>query len=181
MKRKPQAWLIMWLIAMSAAFLLGTTNEMTSEMIQQRNIEEKEASRIAVFSSADSFSQMQLDETATVDECYAAYSGDELVGYVCTAVEQGYGGPIEVIVGIKLDGSVTGITVGGSRFSETAGLGAKTKEAAFTSQFADKQTPLALKIDIDSVTGASISSGAVVDAVNASADHVKVLSEVIGE
>lgn len=177
MKRKPPAWLILWLITMSAAFLLGATNEMTAEMIQQRSLEEKEAARNAVFSEADSFSVVTLEhgDEQGIDECYAAMKDSSIIGYVCTVNEQGYGGPIEVISGIKTDGEITGITVGGSKFAETAGLGANTKQPAFITQFSGKKTPLTLKMDIDAVTGASISSGAVVKAVNEAAEFVRLL------
>ena len=155
MKRTPPAWLIMWLIAMSAAFLLGTTNEATSEMIKQRGLQEKEAARTAVFPDAQTFAPIDLEqESGKLSECYAAQKSGKTVGYVCTVNEQGYGGPIQVIVGLRPNGEVLGITVGGDKFSETAGLGAKTKDGAFTSQFAGKQAPLTLKMDIDAVTGA---------------------------
>lgn len=177
MKHKPQAWVIMLLIAMSAAFLLGTTNEITSDMIYKHSLEEKEKARSLVFPEAENFAPILLDGTEAVEECYTANKDGEVIGYVCTASEQGYGGPIQVIVGIRPDGGITGITVGGSRFAETAGLGAKTKESSFSEQFIGKRSPLSLKMDIDAVTGASISSGAVVKAANKAAAFVKERTE----
>lgn len=72
---------------------------------------------------------------------------------------KGYGGEIEIVVGVDNDGVITGINVGGANFSETAGLGAKTKEPAFTEQFKGLSAPLTLKGNVDSVSGASVSSG----------------------
>ncbi len=181
MKRKPQAWLVMWLVAMSAAFLLGATNEITADMIEQHGFEEKQRARSAVFLEAEDFTPLPIEASDTVQECYAAKKDGKTVGYVCTVNTKGYGGPIEVIAGLTPDGEITGITVGGSSFSETAGLGAKTRESDFTEQFAGKRAPLSLKMDIDAVTGASISSGAVVNAVNDAADFIKGLAEVSAE
>ena len=50
--------------------------------------------------------------------------------------------------------------------SQTAGLGQKCEEEAFTSQFIGKKVPLTLGVDIDAVTGATVTSQAIVDAVN---------------
>ena len=63
------------------------------------------------------------------------------------------------------------VTVG-QKIGETAGLGAKTKEPAFTEQFKGLSAPLTLKGNVDSVSGASVSSGAIVNGVNAVLDYV---------
>ena len=78
-------------------------------------------------------------------------------------------------MGIDTEGRITGISCGGSNFSETAGLGAKVKEDAFSGQFAGMQAPVSLKKDggnVDSVTAASRSSGAVCRAVNRACEFV---------
>ena len=43
---------------------------------------------------------------------------------------------------------------------------AASADEAFTSQFIGKKAPLTLGVDIDAVTGATLTSQAVVDAVN---------------
>ena len=63
------------------------------------------------------------------------------------------------------------VTVG-QKIGETAGLGAKTKEPAFTEQFKGLSAPLTLKGNVDSVSGASVSSGAIVNGVNTVLDYV---------
>lgn len=175
MEKKIPAWMVMCIITMCAAFLLAATRELTYDTIQLRSLQEKEAARSAVFMQADGFVQMDVQAQAPVLDCYAAQSGGEHAGYVCTVEKRGYGGPIEVVVGLRPDGTVTGISVGGENFAETAGLGAKTKETSFTSQFANKRAPLVLRMDIDAVTGASISSQAVLDAVNEAAAYTAAL------
>jgi electron transport complex protein RnfG len=72
-------------------------------------------------------------------------------------------------VGVDNDGVITGISVGGSSFSETAGLGARAKEAWFAEQYIGKASPIALTKDggeIDAITSATITSRAVTTAVN---------------
>lgn len=85
----------------------------------------------------------------------------------------GYGGPVLVRLTLDDKGAITGLKVGGARFSETEGVGSRVKEDAFVQPFIGKTPPLTLGEDIDAIAGASISSQAVVDAVNEAAAFLK--------
>ena len=82
----------------------------------------------------------------------------------------GYGGTIDLMVGLNPEGSITGVQV--LRHTETPGLGAKITEEKFLEQFIAKNLPdtnWALKKeggDIDQISGATISPQAVVKALN---------------
>ena len=125
----------------------------------------------------------RAQESAFVDQFTA---GEKVVGYVSQITVKGYKGPVEVTVGLDPDLVLTGISVGGSDFAETAGLGAKAKEPAFQSQFAGKKTPVfVIKTGgtpgdntVDAITAATITSNAVRDAVNTVAKYVK--SDILG-
>jgi len=65
--------------------------------------------------------------------------------------------------------------VGGSDFKETEGLGAKAKEPAFTDQFQGKQPPLTLGQDVEGISGATITSSAVVEGTNQAVDTMKAM------
>ena len=125
----------------------------------------------------------RAQESAFVDQFTA---GEKVVGYVSQITVKGYKGPVEVTVGLDPDLVLTGISVGGSDFAETAGLGAKAKEPAFQSQFAGKKTPVSViktggtpgDNTVDAITAATITSNAVRDAVNTVAKYVK--SDILG-
>ncbi len=118
----------------------------------------------------------RAQESAFVDQFTA---GEKVVGYVSQITVKGYKGPVEVTVGLDPDLVLTGISVGGSDFAETAGLGAKAKEPAFQSQFAGKKTPVSViktggtpgDNTVDAITAATITSNAVRDAVNTVAKY----------
>ena len=59
--------------------------------------------------------------------------------------------------------------IGGARFQETEGVGSRIREKAFMEQFVGKTPPLSLGDGIDAASGATVSSQAAVDAVNAAA------------
>lgn len=164
--REEAAWLKLTCLTAAAGLLLGVTQAFTAPKIAQQALQKAEQARFAVFAQADAFEAVTLSEGAEVDACYQAMRSGERVGYVSASTVKGYGGPIEVTLGRTKDGVITGVQVGGANFSETAGLGAKIKDASFTNQFIGKRTPVALGVEIDGVSGATISSGAVVSAVN---------------
>ncbi len=173
MKKQLPAWAALCIIALIAGLLLGVTNAMTADRIQEQTQAASETSRRGVLPAAKVFEQQELAADAKVDNCYVGKDGETIVGYTAQVTTKGYGGEIEVIVGLDTNGSLTGISVGGANFAETAGLGARTKEAAFTDQFRGVTPPAAIGDNVQGVTSATISSGAVVSAVNRAADFMK--------
>jgi electron transport complex protein RnfG len=82
---------------------------------------------------------------------------------------EGYGGDIEVMVGLLPNGMISGVEI--LSHLETPGLGAKIREAKFKDRFKNRNlsnTAWAVKRDggdIDGITGATISSRAVIKGV----------------
>lgn len=161
----------LFLLAAVGGLALGVTNMVTYEPIQQQAILAAEAARTAVLPAASSFTAATAPEGLL--DAYVAYdAAGAVVGKTGTVVTKGYGGEIEITVGVDLDGVVTGISVGGSGFAETAGLGARAKEPWFAEQFVGKSSPIAVAKDggeIDAITSATITSRAVANAVDAAA------------
>jgi Na+-translocating ferredoxin:NAD+ oxidoreductase RnfG subunit len=131
----------------------------------------------------DAVTGATLTTQAVIDAinlAYEAYQGaaapesDETKSEEITVTKQGFESPVTVKVAFNADGSIKELTVGDEQFKETVGLGAKARDDEFTSQFAGKVPPLALrKADeeatastIDALTGATVTSQAVVDAIN---------------
>ena len=108
-------------------------------------------------------SETQTDDAATVSTSVAATTDGN---GSWTASAQGFAGPVAVT--LTLDDSLTiqSIEIGDDQFAETDGLGAKAKDAEFTDQFVGKTLPLK-DGDIDAISGATITTNAVLDAVNA--------------
>ena len=100
---------------------------------------------------------------------------DNAVGYCATVLPKGYGGEMELIVGIDVAGTVKGV-VATDNMSETPGLGAKAKDnSLFTYQFEGKTPMFAVKQDggdIDAITSATITSRAITNGVNAAAEVI---------
>ncbi|NCB05315.1 MAG: hypothetical protein EOM69_07305, partial [Clostridia bacterium] len=143
MKRVP-AFVTLCIITLVAAILLGLTNTVTEGPIAQAALVAANEARIAVMPDADGFDELPLADGSQVDNVYKATKGGQLVGYTSTVTTQGFGGPVEVTLGLDLTGKLTAISVGGTNFQETAGLGAQAKEPGFTDQFKGVALPAAL-------------------------------------
>ena len=82
-----------------------------------------------------------------------------------TAVEQGFGGDVTVHVSLDGENKIQALTI--DTPNETAGLGQRASEAAFTDQFIGKSGPFTYGEDgIEALTGATITSDAALKAIN---------------
>ena len=168
------------IISAVAALLLALTNSVTASTIAQRNEQANAEARKLVLESAQDFEQVKDVKTdnskgVEVSEIYEAKdaSGNTVV-YTLKVLPSGYGGTIELMVGIdSAKGQVSGINVVSN--SETAGLGAKATNPEFSDQYKGK--PLeelsVLKngtpgdTEIKAISGATITSTAVTNGVDA--------------
>ncbi|ETI95664.1 MAG: hypothetical protein Q606_CBAC00160G0004 [Intestinibacter bartlettii DORA_8_9] len=168
------------IISAVAALLLALTNSVTASTIAQRNEQANAEARKLVLESAQDFEQVKDVKTdnskgVEVSEIYEAKDASgNTVGYTLKVLPSGYGGTIELMVGIdSAKGQVSGINVVSN--SETAGLGAKATDPEFSDQYKGK--PLeelsVLKngtpgdTEIKAISGATITSTAVTNGVDA--------------
>ena len=168
------------IISAVAALLLALTNSVTASTIAQRNEQANAEARKLVLESAQDFEQVKDVKTdnskgVEVSEIYEAKDASgNTVGYTLKVLPSGYGGTIELMVGIdSANGQVSGINIVSN--SETAGLGAKSTDPEFSDQYKGK--PLeelsVLKngtpgdTEIKAISGATITSTAVTNGVDA--------------
>lgn len=174
MKKKVPAWTVLMVICLCAGLLLAGVNMLTADRIREQELLAKNATMVRLFPEATAFEDLEVQESEfDIDQLCTAKNGETVIGYVGEATSNGYGGPIVVTTAVDTAGLIRGISVGGDSFAETPGLGALTKEADFTDQFIGKKPSIVLNEDgVDTVTGASTSSRAVVRAVNAVANYI---------
>ena len=151
------------LIAAVVAGLLGLVNHITADKIAAIN-EEKTAASMQEVLPADSYNEIAYTGSdPTVVKVYEAVGA----GYVVEVAPSGFGGTIDMVVGVGADGTVTGVAI--INMSETSGLGANASKESFRSQYVGKSGELAVSKDggeIDALTGATITSRAVTRGVN---------------
>ncbi|MBQ6632163.1 MAG: RnfABCDGE type electron transport complex subunit G [Romboutsia sp.] len=157
-----------------AALVLGVTNNVTAPVIEERNIQASNESRKIVLPQADEFKSLEKMNSDIVVEVYEGLKGKDIMGYTIKSTPKGYGGAVEVMVGISKDGKITGVEIG--NHSETPGLGSKAAEPNFKNQYLDKDVLKPLLIvkgnanndnEISAISGATITSNGVTSGVNA--------------
>ncbi len=179
------------LITLISGLALGLVQDITAGPIAKQQKKAKEEAYKAVFADADTFEELTLTEElsaaieANLDENgYTAQNIDEImlakdnagaeIGYAFTVTSsEGYGGDIQFAMGVKADGTMNGISI--LNISETAGLGMKATTAEFQEQFKEKKVEkfsytksgASADNEIDALSGATITTNAMTNGVNA--------------
>ncbi len=168
----------LFVICLVSSVLLAATNAVTKDKIAQSAIANAEASRKVAFENAESFSD---EKTVTLESGKDVLVSDALdasgnvIGYVFTSVNRGYGGDVKVMTGIDASGTVLRSVIL-SMSDETPGLGQNASKPEFIEQFSNKTGPFSwVKSngsgnEITGVTSASFTSKAVIACVNDSLD-----------
>lgn len=179
---------ILFAITLIAGLILGSVYQITKEPIARQEAQALENACREVFTDAESFEVLQdFDEaeaeavlseggyfSQSIDGVSAALASDGTVaGYVITVTtHEGYGGDIQFTMGIREDGSLNGISL--LSISETPGLGMQAEDV-LVSQFSGRnaypyeytKTGAVNPNQIDAISGATITTNAVTDGVNA--------------
>lgn len=176
MKEIIKLGIILCIIAAVAAAALGYINEITMGPIEEQKILADTASRKETLPEAEDFTELEVqspDQFMIIAEVYEGTAGGNTVGYTLKTTPTGYGGIVEVMVGINAEGIVTGVKIG--NHTETPGLGAKASDDEFKNQYQGKTSDMVITVikagepsddEIASISGATITSEAVTKGVN---------------
>lgn len=179
------------LITLISGLALGLVQDITAGPIAEQQKKAKEEAYKEVFADADTFEELSLTEelSASVEtnldeNGYSAQNIDEImiakdesgneIGYAFTVTTtEGYGGDIQFAMGVKSDGTMNGISI--LNIGETAGLGMKATTDTFQNQFKEKKVEkfvytkngASAENEIDALSGATITTNAMTNGVNA--------------
>ncbi|MCM1125580.1 MAG: RnfABCDGE type electron transport complex subunit G [Lachnospiraceae bacterium] len=180
---------ILLLITLAAGLALGFVYQITKEPIALAEEKAAKEAYAEVFPGEVDFADAQVTapedaawqdawnengfEAVEIDKVLKASGTDgSLLGYVLTVTShEGYGGDITFTMGISMDGTLNGISI--LDISETAGLGMKA-ESVLKPQFSGRKVPsftytkqgASSDSQIDAISGATITTNAVTNAVN---------------
>jgi electron transport complex protein RnfG len=168
LKENLRLGLILLLITGVAGLLLGGAFEITKAPIAASIEADRQSAMKEILPTADKFEKADVKVSGKVSEVNAGLKGTEIAGYAIKVAPKGYGGPVEIMVGISADGKVSGIKI--LSHTETPGLGANAPEPKFSDQYKNKPTKDKLEVvkvapkkdnEIQAITGATITSRAV--------------------
>ncbi len=183
LKRIPKPVIALTLIAALAGIALSGVFSMTKDPIEANELKKKRESYTVVCEDAVDFKEIdaaqkaieQLDGasygsgkygTTTIDEVFEAIDANgSTVGYVFAITNRNaYNPPLKLALGVRPDGTINKIAF--IELNETPGKGSKADEAAFKDQFIGQSNAAA----VDIISGATVTSKSVLNAVNAGLD-----------
>lgn len=194
--------LVLMAITLVSGLLLGAVYSITKQPIAQA---EEKAQKEAYFccisgctgsdgsrnnkeelltEAADVLDQAGFGTADTLEDFYLAEKDGAVTGVVMNITShEGYGGDINFSMGVSMDGTVTGVEM--LSLSETAGLGMRAKDEEFKGQFAGKivdqfvvtKNGASAENEIDAISGATFTSKAVTNGVNAGLRFYESLKE----
>ena len=182
--------LVLFAITLVSGLCLGFVYDITKGPIEQATIDKNNRTYQEVLSAASSFTEVEgsvekIAELAASGEL-AGFGGVAIesvlegtdasgaaVGYVINSLSNdSYGGAVKISVGFDADGTITGVGI--REINDTQGLGLKAKEPKFKDQYIGKnvdtlvvtKTGASAENEIDAISGATVTSNAVTNAVN---------------
>ena len=167
------------LFAITAIFtlILAVTNFLTIDVIADAREQARLSSMSYVLPGTTSFSaDVDIDDTNILS--YAVgFSDNEPVGVVVQMSISGWSPNMVFLVGIDLDGTITGLDI--ISHTETPGLGARITEDAYRHQFIGTTGDVRVltrgntsENEVMAITGATITVQAIADGVNAAVEFV---------
>lgn len=170
---------ILMLICVIAAGVLGLTYTLTKDQIAKQAQAKQDAANSSALSVAKTFKQINAAEIKKKrlkldneqDKIFLALSGGSRVGYTFIVHPRGFGGLMEVAVGISSDGKVKGVSIVSHK--ETPGLGDQVLQDKFKRQFIGRSPSdrVEVKKDIDAISGATFSSKGLTKGVRVALDY----------
>lgn len=171
--------LILMVFCLLSALALSMTYGSTIDVITQSRAAADIANRKEVMGEADDFAPIDEGlleqfqrEDPNIKDVHQALKGGNVIGHVVKVSSQGFGGPIEIVVGFDTDFQVTGLRLG--THTETPGLGANAAKPEFYEQFEGMTLTRDIAVDkvqagdnqVQAVTAATVTSAAVTNGVN---------------
>lgn len=165
------------IVAGIAAASLSITYILCSEKIASQQMMERMEAQKEVLPEADSFIETKRAINGKEIDCFVGRKNRNNVGVVLMVSPQGYGGAIDMVVGVDTKGRVTGVKI--LKLNETPGLGLNAAEKKFLAQFKRKslEDKLKAKLDIQMISGATITTQAVGNGVREALEIYKGLGK----
>ena len=169
MKEMVRYGFILSVICLVAAGLLAGLHNLTKSRILAQSEAEEAASLKEVLAQAADFAPIKKGNETLY---YKATDKDgKFLGVAFKAYADGYSSAIETMIGMLKDGTITAVKVLAQ--NETPGLGTRVTEPGFLQQFSNKN--IQNLGEVQAITGATISSEAVIGAIKEKAEKIKAL------
>ncbi len=159
-------WLPILSLILAAVILLGAFNGLNGIRASIRQ-EELQNKMQTILPGSTTFTEEAYDGEDT--NIQFVYKGE--TGFVVGTRTAGYAGDILMLIGVSSEGSVTGLQV--RSMEETYGLGGEAlTDWEFLAQFLRNEGDAEIGVNVDAITGATVTSKAIARSVNSAVGFV---------
>lgn len=169
---------VLFIICAISAGILAWLNDVTKDKIAENKLKASMDPAVIALVNPNAETFIPYEDTALIEtikaenakfeDLYTQVDGsNNSLGYVIKTLSPvgGFGGDMELYVGISPDGKITGTGV--ISHSETSGLGSRVAEPEFMSQFINKDATKEIgDSDYSAISGVTVSSKSFTSAVN---------------
>ena len=170
---------VLTLICTLVAALISVVFALTDDVYQANLLATKQASISALFEQQKVECENLPCARESVQEVYRVTRNGELLGFCANVSSSGFGGEVNMMVAVAPDGRLLGVDI--VAMSETPGLGSRVGEEEYLSQYQGLNAyGSPLDESVDAISGATISSRAVMTGVQTALDALSefILAEV---
>ncbi len=170
----------LFFITFVVSLVLSSVNMLTKDKIESITLQEQDEAKKAVLTGVEYTKITPLNlsgEDPIIAGAWVAENDSLPAAYVVNVKPNGYGGIIDIMVGIDLDLAVLDVKI--ISHSETAGLGSKAQQPEFTSQFKGGTKDMTVyknkepsKDEIIAISGATVTTNAVVNGVKSAIEEI---------
>ena len=178
MKKTMKQTILLVSFLIISVLLIGVTHAVTAGPLEEQRAQQGAEAVRELLPATHRMTEVEFeagDSTLThIVRCYDA--GGAFIGYVFTAMPEGFVGDIEMMVALSPEGVIEGLQV--TQHSETRGLGADIGEEWFADLFVGRSGMLfgshnaTTPQEIDILTSATISTEAILRGVNDATAYV---------
>ncbi len=158
------------LICALIALMMALVNGFTKDRIKSNNLKATQEAISRIYPKFDSSDEIDIDVELPIKAVYRLNEGDVLLGYCVSVQPSGFNGAIEMMVGVNPEGNITGVEI--ISHTETPGIGAAADDPEYLKNYIGLYGNISFGEGIDALTGATISSKAILSGVNAAVEAI---------
>ncbi|MDO4798307.1 MAG: FMN-binding protein [Coriobacteriales bacterium] len=159
---------VLVVICVVAAALLAVVHQVTEPVITQAEEQKALGIYTSLFPNASTFEDTGHTSDSCLEVMRAQDASNKTIGYVVVAQGKGYGGQVPLVVAFDAEGTVLDLVAMDN--DETPGLGSKACDPTYLDQYVGKSAHELGEGDVDLISGATITSKAVLSAFNAAVE-----------
>ena len=168
MKKYVQMVVVLFVISALSGLIMGVVNHFTAPVIEQNQERKAMESMLEIFPEMNGFNDITEDVEleygiTRVIEVFEDENKKNHIGYIVELTTRGYSAGLQLVIGVKTDGTIRGLRSPSNQETPTIG-GARLNDGDYLKQFENLEDPSTLDPAAGLSAGATVTTSAVISA-----------------